>query len=142
MNPAAHPPLHKLFLPCGDPILKAALSALTMYFPPCVSLPPTRSPRLLLCAHTLVFVSLRPPAECRGANNFLSAVFLCPPTRRSASWIQGPCCVHHAGEEGVRADEQPDLQEVQGHEGQAGGGHLGKHRGPTGDGATQPRTAG
>lgn len=37
-------------------------------------------------------------AECCDVNNFPTVLFVISP---SASWIQGPCCVHHAGKEGV-----------------------------------------
>lgn len=40
--------------------------------------------------------------------NWLSCCFLSVRSP-SASWIQGPCCVHHAGEEGLWANEQPDV---------------------------------
>lgn len=89
------------------------------------------------CFHA-VHLSLLP--ECCATNDF-AAMFSFATHSPSTSWIQGPCCVHHAGEESIRAHEQSDVQKVERHEGQAGGGHPGEHRCQAGDGATQPWAA-
>lgn len=62
---------------------------------------------LLFHSCTFVFMLLTCFACC-AANNF-PAVCSLSVRSPSASWIQGACCVHHAGEEGIWADEQPDL---------------------------------